>query len=286
MKNLIILFLIISGTIFASSIDWESDLVFSHKFHAEEAEAECSDCHGKAAESVAGADDLLPEMETCYSCHDEDMACESCHLKGEDPIELPRVENYSKKFNHQLHAENNISCEKCHSQIAEKEEVNSGMHLPLMNDCMTCHETPNEINGCYTCHDQTENLIPEDHKIVSWNKEHGLYSESENTCQSCHTESYCIDCHQGENTMSQSHPADFIITHGMSFLVRETDCETCHESRDYCIECHVEINYVVPVNHRVDDWTGHKHAEEARINFETCSVCHVSGEERCIECHN
>jgi hypothetical protein len=285
MKNFTILFLIVAGTILASSIKWESDLVFSHKFHAEEAEAVCSDCHAKALESVTGKDDLLPAMETCYSCHDEDMACESCHLQGEDPILLPRIETYSEKFNHKIHAENNIGCEDCHTDVVKKENVNSGLILPIMDDCMSCHETPSELSGCYSCHTEQENLIPQDHTSL-WLKNHGLFSESNENCQSCHVESYCIDCHQGENTMAQSHPADFIITHGMSFLVKESDCESCHQSVDYCIECHVQINYVVPVNHRMEDWRGYKHAEEARMNFETCSVCHVPGEESCSECHN
>lgn len=285
MKNLSILLLILTGTIFATFINWESDLVFSHKFHAEDAEAECSDCHSKATESIKGTDDLLPEMETCYSCHDEDMDCESCHLNGEEPIILPRIEKYSEKFNHKIHAENEISCEKCHADVLVKEKVNSGLHLPAMDDCMVCHDTPDDLNGCYLCHTENEKLVPENH-IASWKVDHGLYSESDNSCQNCHTESYCIDCHQGENLSSQTHPADFIITHGMSFQVRELDCETCHQSVDYCVECHVQVNYVVPVNHRVEDWTGRKHAEEARMNFETCSVCHVSGEDRCSDCHN
>lgn len=296
MKKLIILFLIISGTLFASSLDWESDLVFSHKYHAEEAGAECSDCHGKVAESIKGADDLLPEMETCYSCHDEDMDCESCHLQGEDPIILPRIDTYSAKFNHKIHAKNEIDCAKCHSQVINKEKVNSGLHLPVMNNCMACHDTPDEISGCYSCHTENENLVPQDH-VVSWKTEHGLYSESETTCQSCHTESYCIDCHQGENSFSQSHTADFIITHGMSFLVRETDCETCHQSIDYCVECHVHVNYIQPPSHMLinfksdaSDYDPTLHAEEARMNFETCPVCHQPGDdlwvEKCIDCHN
>lgn len=285
MKKLSIFFLILTGTIFATFINWESDLVFSHKFHAEDAEAECSDCHSKATESITGADDLLPEMETCYSCHDEDMDCESCHLNGEEPIILPRIQNYSEKFNHKIHAKNEISCEKCHAEVLVKEEVNSGLHLPIMDDCMTCHETPTDFSGCYLCHTNSEILKPGDH-VATWKVNHGLFAESETNCESCHTDSYCIDCHQGENLSSQAHPTDFIITHGMSFLMRETDCETCHQSVEYCIECHVEVNYVVPVNHRVEGWNGHKHAEEARMNYETCSVCHVSGEERCSDCHN
>ena len=188
MKKITILLLILTGTIFATFLNWESDLVFSHKFHTEDAEAECSDCHTNVAESVKGSDDLLPEMETCYSCHDEDMDCESCHLQGEDPIILPRIDTYSEKFNHKIHAQNEISCSKCHEQVVNKEEVNSGLHLPLMNDCMACHDTPDEMDGCYSCHAEDENLVPQDH-IASWKSEHGLYSESETTCQSCHSES-------------------------------------------------------------------------------------------------
>jgi len=286
MKKIGILLFVLTCSTFAGTIQWESDLNFSHKFHLEDAEAACSDCHINAENSVTGVDDLLPVEETCFECHDKgDMECTDCHAKGETPILLPRIKQYSQKFSHKLHSENEVVCSECHKQVENKDEVISGLHLPVMSDCMQCHETPDEIDGCYSCHTQDEELKPIDH-VASWDAEHGIYSESEpNNCSDCHTKSYCIDCHQGENSLSQTHKPDFIITHAMSFKLRETECRTCHENINYCIECHTQFSYVVPINHSLESWKGILHAEEARMDYESCAVCHVSGDETCAECH-
>ena len=279
--------LILIGLAVASNIEWKSDLIFSHKFHQVEAEAECLSCHGAAETSTVGKDDLLPEMETCYDCHDEDDTdCAECHKLPDDPVILPRVETYSAKFNHKLHMEKDIACTVCHVGIAAKEEVESSMHMPNMDLCMTCHETPASLAGCYLCHQTNENLKPMDHE-VGWMKNHGMIGEAgAENCKSCHTENYCIDCHQGENTMGQSHTPDFILTHGMSYLVRESDCASCHESKQYCVDCHMYANTVKPMDHAVSEWAGSGHAEAARTDYDRCSVCHQSDEALCATCHN
>ena len=184
------------GLVIASGIEWKSDLVFSHKYHLTEAEAECSACHEKAETSTKGTDDLLPEMETCYSCHDEDdTECSQCHKQPDDPILLPRIENYSVKFNHKKHVENDVACTVCHTGIASKDQVESSMHLPKMELCMTCHETPASVAGCYSCHQTTDNLKPVDHE-TGWDKNHGIVGEWGSViCKSCPILSYCIACH-------------------------------------------------------------------------------------------
>lgn len=276
--------MLLLGLVFAGSIKWESDLIFSHKYHAEEAGTECEACHEAALTSTTGKDDLLPAMETCYNCHDEEMACTACHEKGEEPDLLPRVENYSVKFNHQLHIEKGNKCLDCHKGIEQKDKVNSGMHLVNMDGCMNCHATPAETEGCYICHLDNETLIPVSHS-ESWNAMHGIASESgAENCYSCHQDNYCIDCHQGENLENQSHPAEFIVTHAISWQVRESDCSTCH-TNDYCVECHVEVNYIIPINHSIEGWNGSLHAQEAQTNFENCSVCHTDGNMICAQCH-
>ncbi len=278
--------LFLAGIIVASTIEWKSDLIFSHKFHQSEAEAECSACHEKAESSTIGSDDLLPEMETCYSCHDEDMDCASCHKLPDDPVILPRVESFSAKFNHKLHVDNDVACITCHAGITDKEEVESAMHLPDMNLCMTCHETPATKAGCYSCHLTTENLKPSDHE-VAWDKNHGMFGESgQENCKSCHTENYCIDCHQGENTMHEAHAPQFIVTHGLSYMVRESDCASCHASKQFCIDCHMHANTIRPADHRLPGWEASGHAETARIDFDRCSVCHQPDEVLCVQCHN
>ena len=286
MKMKIIAILGFMGLVLASAINWDSDLIFSHKFHTEEADATCNDCHAKAAESHNAADDLLPDMETCYNCHDEeDTDCTSCHKNGEEPVLLPRINNYITHFSHKAHIDRDTECETCHSGISAKEFVTEGMHLPTMETCMNCHDVPQTTEGCYLCHDKNESIIPANH-MENWKRSHGSYAEtgSEN-CNSCHQKSYCIDCHQGDNLMNQSHPAEFILTHSASYLTRESSCFTCHQNTNYCIECHTTINYIVPINHSAPDWAS-QHAVEARIDYDRCTVCHTSGDDACIQCHN
>jgi hypothetical protein len=284
MKLKIVMGLLLLGLVIAGSIQWESDLIFSHKQHAEDVGAECDACHAAAYTSVSGTDDLLPPMETCYDCHDTEMACTGCHQRDDDPILLPRITDYSPKFNHKVHVENGMNCLTCHEGIEQQVHVNEGIHIMDMDGCMTCHQTPAELAGCYLCHLETENLVPVNH-AESWNQMHGMVSETgANNCQSCHLQSYCIDCHQGENLHNQTHPAEFLATHAISWQVREMECSSCH-TRNYCIECHVEVNRVIPVNHLMAGWSGKEHAFEARRNAENCSVCHTQGDVVCGQCH-
>ena len=285
MKNIILNVLLLIGLVLAGSTPWKSDLKFSHKYHIEEAGAECDVCHAAVLTSVSGKDDLLPAMETCYNCHDEKMPCTSCHAKGEEPDLLPRVENYSEKFNHKLHIEKGTSCQVCHTGIESKNEVNEGMHITGMDGCMQCHRTPAETDGCYLCHLENEQLIPVSH-TESWSVMHGTASEAgAEKCNLCHQENYCIDCHFGENLDNGSHPAEFLATHAISWQFRENDCSTCH-TIDYCIECHTEVNYIIPINHSIEGWNGSLHAREARTDYENCSVCHTDDDMICARCHH
>lgn len=281
-------FLLLLGGIFVfASIDWKSDLIFSHKFHVQEVEADCQTCHAAADTSLMGKDDLLPQMETCYSCHDEDdTECTVCHKQPDEPVILPRVENYSAKFNHKTHIEKKTPCTTCHTGIELKETVTSSMHLPHMKTCMNCHAVPDTKEGCYTCHGKEEQLKPLDHNLV-WSKNHGMAAESgSQQCRMCHTQSYCTDCHQGENLLSKSHPPNFIATHSLSYQIRESDCSACHEGKDFCIECHMNVNYTKPVNHSQADWATTGHREAALSDYDHCTVCHRPGDLVCSQCHN
>jgi len=285
MKMKIMVILGFFGLVLASSIDWNSDLIFSHKFHAEEADADCEACHGKATESVNANDDLLPEMETCYDCHDEEMECTSCHKNGEEPVLLPRINNYVAHFSHKAHIDRKTECITCHEGITKKDVVTAGMHLPTMKNCMQCHKVPQSTEGCYLCHDKNETIVPANH-MENWKRSHGAYAETRNEdCNTCHQQNYCIDCHQGDNLMNQSHPPDFILSHSGSYLARETSCFKCHQNINYCIECHTTINYILPISHSNPNWAT-QHAVEARIDYDRCTVCHASGDDVCLQCHN
>jgi len=288
MKKQILILMLLMSFIIAGSFSWKSDLIFSHKYHVQDEELACSDCHDGAKTSITGKDDLLAKEAVCRDCHEEDdTECSMCHKEPDNPLPSPRITNYSLKFNHNLHIEQEeIQCLTCHSGIDESESLSADLHLPKMETCMDCHITPLDLPGCYQCHTKQEQLRPAEHTLA-WNEMHGMAARSgAQICNSCHRESSCIDCHQGENIAGFSHNADFMVTHSQQFTTRESDCATCHQSRDYCIDCHVNVNYIVPVGHNSPDWSGFEHAIEGRMDFERCSVCHTGGEETCIKCHN
>ncbi len=280
--------IVLWGVLIAGQIKWNSDLIFSHKYHIEEEGVECTDCHQTVDESTTGTNDLLPKMSTCFDCHEDAQDdCSMCHENSKEKrIVLPRIEKYSPKFNHKRHIIEGVSCLKCHEGINEKESVSGNIHLPVMVDCMNCHETPATIAGCYKCHATNETLTPDNH-AQAWISQHGMESETgDQTCNSCHKKSYCIDCHNGANLFNQAHAPEFISTHSISFSMRESNCENCHQGLDYCRECHTQVNYVIPANHSLPSWSGELHAQEGRADFDNCMVCHTQGEATCASCHN
>jgi hypothetical protein len=237
-------------------------------------------------ESIKSSDNLYPNHDNCYTCHDEaESECGMCHKDADNPLALPRIESFIAQFSHKQHIEGGAECLSCHAGVENKEDAGEAVHIPDMVKCMTCHTTPSESAGCYVCHQKGESLKPADHGIA-WAESHGMYSETGNqNCNSCHRQSYCIECHQGTNLFNESHPAEFIATHSISYLSREINCYRCHENRDYCIECHINVNYVIPANHTIAGWNGSMHAEEARMDYERCTVCHMSGDAVCSTCH-
>ncbi len=264
--------------------NWESDLIFSHTKHVLENELDCETCHAGVSDSEAGTDDLLPKEETCIACHEKtDESCVMCHTNPKNPIIMPRVTDYSQKFSHKKHIDSGADCNFCHADIIKKTKV-AKPDLPDMDACMTCHETPAETKECYICHDQNYNLVPTDHTEL-WLDNHSNFVEAEgNKCQTCHQEQYCIDCHSGENLFNNSHPPHFMSTHSMSYLMRESNCQSCHEGLESCRECHMEINYIIPPDHLPSTWIG-EHIYSGKINADKCVVCHERNEPRCMDCH-
>jgi hypothetical protein len=154
---------------------------------------------------------------------------------------------------------------------------------------MTCHKLTENTNDCYLCHNKKQDLTPSNHDAL-WGENHGLFSSAgAEDCKSCHTDNFCINCHKGENLFGESHPPQFILTHGISFMARESDCFACHQDRDYCIECHTKVNYVVPATHMMPNWKPYMpnsaHIEIGRTNTELCAVCHEQADPGCIGCH-
>jgi hypothetical protein len=99
----------------------KTELLFSHKQHADVQKKPCLDCH-QGMDKVKYASELaavIPAMENCYTCHDNRKAstfCEGCHKN---------LTNLKPKN----HLNQNYLNE--HGMVSD---VNSGK-----NNCMMCH---------------------------------------------------------------------------------------------------------------------------------------------------
>jgi len=275
--------LFLSSIVYAKA---DSTFVFSHKYHKEMGIEDCSTCHMSVSESVNSSDDLLPTAETCQMCHGDEVV--------PPPADFPRSTDYIPHFSHKKHvSDENVECTTCHTGIMDSEQP-VVTHLPTMQTCFTCHaskikEVPQD---CYTCHTPDQKLTPKSH-TVAWKKTHGMPANAgREECSTCHVnESFCQNCHFGDNVTQQSHPMNWEYSHGVEAKQQSSNCSTCHENKQFCVECHA-ANLVMPVTHSAPDWanatTGGRHATEASMDVDNCTACHASPgtDPTCLECHS
>ncbi|HEY7752101.1 MAG TPA: cytochrome c3 family protein, partial [Ignavibacteriaceae bacterium] len=92
------------------------DLInFSHSIHSEL--VSCADCHSTVASSTSLKDRLLPNHESCESCHDvsNDQECSTCHKNDNYQ---PLIQTASTLlFNHSIHITDSKTCTDCHKGL-------------------------------------------------------------------------------------------------------------------------------------------------------------------------
>ncbi len=293
----LLLFLLLSGAVClqAAPKPQTGTLNFSHKLHVVTQEIECETCHSSVNESVAGTDDLLPDMETCADCHDveDEETCSTCHKTPGEIEALPRIQAYSPKFSHKRHLSSGITCITCHQSIT-KDTTGQLVDLPLMKQCVSCHQQKIVSASCQTCHQPGDNLKPKSHG-QGFIHEHALLATTtmqdpttQLNCTSCHSDNYCQDCHEGDNLTRRTHPLNYEYTHSFDARANERECLSCHEDRSFCADCHQENN-VLPHSHTAG-WAipevGGRHKEEAQGNLDYCMTCHEQNADRiCTVCH-
>ncbi|MBL7032784.1 MAG: cytochrome c3 family protein [Candidatus Delongbacteria bacterium] len=260
----------------------EMNVIFPHGFHVEDVGVACDQCHSGVDDSSTGLDNLLPEMDICLSCHDGDTAgddCAQCHLDLDDPQPAPRISAYLPKFSHAAHVAD-VTCEQCHGGVTASMESTS-RHLPQMSLCMECHSTPLTIEGCQLCHNAQESLLPLDHG-PDWVKMHAAVEQDR--CDMCHSVDQCEDCHTGTAGEILFHDENHLLTHGLDYQMRDTDCSLCHTDNTSCRECH-NANVIQPLWHLDIDYLNGVHGAEALIDPAYCLLCHGDEAESCDECH-
>lgn len=286
---------------------------FPHKYHVEEEEIECGDCHESAWTSTMSADDLNPDNVICLDCHDE----------GDVRLEWPAAER-EYDFNHMQHVEQlDLECQTCHQGL-DREGWRTTGYLPAMDDCMTCHNGMAAPRDCEACHNTDRSLLQPSSHILDWTDTHGdeVAFDGDASCMPCHTVTDCQECHDGAllvermalgasgqalftaqlegsgNVVDRVHGLNFRFLHGIEARGKSSDCLTCHEidNGDFCAECHNPAGSagLRPAWHGVGNWVtigvgsgGGEHAQLARQDIETCAACHGgTGEDpACLLCH-
>lgn len=310
-----------------TQLDKKQLLKFSHSKHAE-AGVECASCHTPEKLTKKASDKMLPTHTECQSCHEQEVneKCAYCHTDENNPVALPNPVR-EVLFDHQLHVvDQKVECITCHAGI-EKTDFAEALHNPSMATCNTCHNNVKASNQCEVCHTNLVTLRPASHSAANFKREHARIMNGRTfdaNCQSCHTESSCMECHDGTNLTKISafektgmmsprkfgndrpaalsaqnvHDLNYKFTHGIDAKGRAADCQTCHRQQTFCSDCHmngsVALGGAMPTSHEQFGFTtlgvgsgGGSHARLAKRDIQRCAACHdVEGSDpSCITCH-
>lgn len=164
-----------------------------------------------------------------------------------------------------------------------------------------------KMTECFDCH-KSEGVAP--NHTGDWVRTHRVNaSKADKNCADCHTQDYCLDCHQGgginadltieqfrRDYVPKSHRSDFVQLHPIKALDNPQTCYRCHD-RNYCDSCHarfprgsMRIKSHLPTGTTSGGltqsymWTN-EHATEARRNLQSCQSCHPEGDV-CLRCHS
>jgi hypothetical protein len=312
---------------------------FNHRKHVKELKLSCTTCHDRAKTSKKSQDSLLPKPTRCDPCHmtnhrnlstvsqdgdDVIGQCGFCHI-GYKPGDGNKVARLSipkpnLRMNHAAHARRNIGCGQCHGNV-ENVELATRDQLPRMRGCFGCHQMPAPARGqakgaCTTCHVTepsglvktsfaTGRLLPprwlhDAGHGVDWIERHKRIAGNDSKmCSSCHSEKYCVDCHDGRVRPRKVHPNDWLNLHAVASRQNSPNCTSCHRHQSFCIGCHQRVGVALsgpyenfagrgrfhpPKSVWTDSpRTSRHHAWEAQRNLSACVSCHT--ERDCAICH-
>lgn len=295
---------------------------FSHQFHIEN-DAYCDDCHTKAPNAEDLSASLLPTMDACAGCHDveDDNECSTCHYEDiYEPFSEEEEETDEIIFSHKFHvSENETECIVCHKGLNKVDYAfESGTSIPNMATCTSCHNDKSVATiECGVCHTKTDELLPESHKLASFENNHAFSASNGNSdCAVCHNNNFCEACHSAtvmiteantakdfytpyspfkykENAKVQQitlvHELNYRYSHGIDAKGKEAKCQTCHSLETFCSECH---NAEGTGDYAMGGFVPYSHTQP---NFTTIGVGTGGGEhatlakrdiESCTACHD
>lgn len=197
-------------------------------------------------------------------------------------VALSPVLSWAMRFSHKVHEQKGVAeCTTCHPADALS-------IIPTPEVCTPCHEGVDL--------DDTDFGPTRTHTPL-WVRQHGRdSSEPDAQCKSCHTSSFCNDCHEGGELspdltkrtirtegVPRTHTSRFRIVHPLKTTGGQIDeCFTCH-AEEFCSDCHDTYrgkNRLKTVSHR-ESWTkieagtgGPVHED---FSLGQCQDCHPDG---------
>jgi len=287
------------------------------------ATAECEACHVPLAESAFGLSriETLPQPEDhdvadfllvehgvgvdsdaarCATCHTSDR-CVACHVDGgRDEIEqIPRAPAAMVQPVWTAEYPTPASHTSRDFMVAHAPPTGAA------GECVTCHTS----DDCLSCHVASipdvivslparvdvpapgvglESHGPPTHESLFFMNAHSSLSAADaGTCATCHTETYCVECHDGPADGGY-HPPSFVAQHSADAFGRADECATCHSTAAFCRECHVEGGLgsqgrLGAGYHDAEPMWLIRHGQPARQSLESCASCHQQTD--CVQCH-
>jgi hypothetical protein len=273
----------------------DREIVFSHKFHIEQAGMACETCHKNLKEVDFANAESAPTMTDCNACHNNQQAtleCVACHT---NPLNL-RPADHTSDF---LVIHKNIAridqqdCAVCHTD----------------NDCSECHEGGSLLftttSGAvdvqspkYASNMGTRALVlPRVHEL-NFRFTHPLQATGRTgECAVCHdTQSFCQDCHESQGVDVAGKPlwhggpdwgalAGVVGTGGgrhAELAKRDIEsCAGCHSTEGddpTCLLCHTDFDGVRGTNPKT-------HASSFANRFDSGSDFHTDASAVCYSCH-
>ena len=203
---------------------------FNHKFHIEEQDLSCKDCHSAlyTLNKITDQSKIVPKMDYCFECHDNSTATQYCMLCHLNPTK-PNDHYYDWDNTHRRKANIDIQdCTSCHGNKAFCLNCHKGIKKPAKS-----HNSNFEVTHKYESRTSLKN------------------------CKACHSQKQCRSCHismsisKGSATRYKTvHPSGWTNQSSPNFHKRKAKlrisaCTGCHTKRD-CIGCHNTTGGVGP----------------------------------------
>lgn len=245
--------------------------------------------------------EALAAVTRCATCHVEDQ-CAGCHVDAsrepipqvpsappdwETPLLRPR---YPAPASHE-----SATFERTHGRPSPEPSECSTCHTE--NDCAACHLSPlPAVARALLERPQVRapgvglnDRLPPSHDSPFFLSTHPvLAATGPDACATCHTESYCAECHDAPQAPGY-HPPSFALRHSAAVGTQALECSNCHNTAAFCRECHADLGLSSVGRlgrgyHDAEPVWLLRHGGAARQGLEQCASCHKQKD--CLQCHS